>query len=299
MAPVYVKAAFAAGLPFALLLLNGSIFALLRVLKLSRAPFRRFSQTSLMLLNLIHPFIVKAVLQLVSCKEVDNKTLWLSADISIQCWTVSHYKYVLGLFLPTFIVVVIGIPLLFAVLLLRMRSSIYSHFFIFLTSGFEEEFYYWEVVLTARKALLLLALSLLGSAPWIMQNLVTTFLLYCSLEWHLRVSPYHDPVHNRLETASIFLQMGLIAVSFYFNADIKLNESIQLMMGMLLFVLLVLFVLLCLAVAGAQILLKRKRTKTTIAPTRPTLDLGIKPPPTSFVSLERSMHASLENSQSK
>lgn len=285
MSPVYLKCIFALCLPFGLLLIYVGICSLVHYAKLCRRVYFHCSETCLMILTFVSPYVLKTSMQLVSCKEVESDTLWLSADMAIQCWTASHIKYVVLLFLPTFLIYAIGVPLLFTCLLSKL-TSVHS---IYLTSGLQEKYNYWETVVTVRKTLLLLTLSLLGTTFAIIQNIVAMVFLYLCLEWHLRTSPYHHSTHNHLETTSLFLQMTLIACSFYFNADLQLNDTIQQALSILVLVLIVLFVVLCLVVVTVQI-----RRKSTIVPhAQELMQSEAKVPPTPFVSLEQSINASV------
>lgn len=251
--PVYLKVMLALGVPIGILLLNAGLFLLLHRFNVLRRAHHGLFQVSLLLLTVITPYVMKTSVQLIACRQIDGDSYWMSADVSIQCWTTSHYKYVLALFLPAFIIYGLGVPSIFACLFakFKLRNSL-----IFLTSGYSEGNHNWEIIILIRKLLLILVINLLGSI-WVAQNLATMVLLYVSLDCHLRLAPYKESLHNKLEAWSLVSQLVLAGASFYLNADIRLNVYIQQGICVGVFAMLVLYSVLNLLTLVFRLLPKR------------------------------------------
>ena len=209
--------------------------------------------------------------------------------MSIECWTVPHYKYVLALFLPAFLIYILGVPILFAVLLVKWQASPHRLLLISLTDGYKERCYFWEALTLTRKLLLLLFLTLLAHPFPLLQNLVSMTLLYLSLDWHLRTSPSHEDFYNQSETCSLAIQMVIVACSFYLQAELSLNSHIQTAISLSLFALLILLSA-CYIVMIVGRSLREKRRKGAIQPLsqEDCIHYQLPPPPPSMVSFEES-----------
>jgi hypothetical protein len=160
---------------------------------------------------------------------------------------------VLALFLPAFIIYGLGVPSMFACLFAKFK---FRNSLIFLTSGYNEDNHNWEIIILIRKLLLVLVINLLGFI-WVAQNLATMALLYVSLEFHLRLAPYKESLHNKLEAWSLVSQLVLAGASFYLNADIRLNVYIQQGICVGVFAMLVLYSVLNLLTLVFRLLPKR------------------------------------------
>ncbi len=66
------------------------------------------------ILYFLHPYLVTRFALVLSCVSLGFQAdqLFMSEDLSCQCWTGRHLAYVLMLGLPLFLVYVIGVPLL-------------------------------------------------------------------------------------------------------------------------------------------------------------------------------------------
>ena len=81
----------------------------------------------------------------------------------------------------------------------------------FLTAGYSDDRYYWEIFLLMRKSLLVIVIVFASSFSAGVASLVSIFLLMgCFLiQWHLK--PYYDPALNNLEE----LSLGVCILTIY------------------------------------------------------------------------------------
>ena len=75
----------------------------------------------------------------------------------------------------------------------------------FLTQGYVDEYYYWEIVLLLRKTLLVLMLTFLGPVSSGVQSLSAVLLMIVSLVAQISKKPFYDKRLNDLETTSLFV----------------------------------------------------------------------------------------------
>lgn len=283
LAAVYRKSALAIGFPIGLLLLNWGVWVIFHCFNRSSNALLKGWQSSFFLISVLTPYVTKTCIQLVSCQQVEGEEYWLSADETIECWTTSHYKYVFALFLPAFFIYFLGVPLLLAGLLRKFKSHPYRLLLIYITSGYTKRFYYWEVLILVRKLLLILFLALLANPIWLIQNLASMTLLYLSLDLHMYALPYQDDHHNRVQTCVFGAQMVVIAVSFYLQAELRVNSYIQSGICLTLFVLLVLLLGLYFVVLMGRLCGKRR-----VEVKADSFQDELGPPPASLVSFEES-----------
>ena len=60
----------------------------------------------------------------------------------------------------------------------------------FLFEGYKEEFYFWEIIITARKVLLVLVIVFLSTIGSNVQVLVSIFILVCALVLQVSEKPF-------------------------------------------------------------------------------------------------------------
>jgi len=88
----------------------------------------------------------------------------------------------------------------------------------FLTQGYQEEFYYWEVVLLLRKTLLVLMMTFLAPISAGVQSLTAILILILFLVFHIYRQPFYDSKLNNLEATSLFVQICIIYFGLFYQA---------------------------------------------------------------------------------
>lgn len=80
-------------------------------------------------LFLVYPNVCKSVFSMVSCRKLGrdgDPSSYLMADLALQCWDVAHTAVVVALFVPMFVVYVVGIPAMGFLYLRRDRANLMS-----------------------------------------------------------------------------------------------------------------------------------------------------------------------------
>jgi len=245
-------------LPVVLTVLNWGVYLSMYLVSRSKKVLYSGFQSSLILLYTIHPYIVKAGVTLISCRVIDNNTLYLTADVSLKCWQSTHLNYAIQLFLPMFIVYILGIPMAIFIFIFRLCKGQKRCLVTFFTAGYEISAGLWEVVICLRKAFLIIVLGLLGSGETLIQILSALVLLYLCLEWHIRKSPFIEGFLNKLEGFGLFVQLILLGFSFYFMASLNTNDTILSFISYVILLLVLGFILVSIGIIIAQIILYGK-----------------------------------------
>ena len=272
----------ASAIPVVLMFINWTVCLIMYVSGKKTTLYSGF-QSSLLLLYSIHPYIVKAGVALISCKAIETRTLWLTADVSLQCWQTEHSFIVLTLFLPMFLIYILGVPMAVFVSVFRLCKSVMSGVMTFFTAGYRPTSRLWEVVICLRKTLLILVLGLLGSSESVVQILSAMVALYSFLEWHIREAPFEHKFHNMLEGSSLFLQLVLTGFSFYFISSLHILDTILEIISYTILLLVLGFILASLLTLLAQIILSRRK-KTAVQPVAESPDSQMCVPPPSYNS---------------
>jgi len=135
--------------------------------------------TAVIVLFLFYPTIVKKMAQSVNCVNIEGVDR-LYNDLEEECFTGTHFWVFFFVSLPALLAWAVGIPV-FALIMLRrnldklkkiqehadgnMHEDLMRRFKMrlgFLTAGYDDTFYYWEIVLLMRKTLIVLMLTFLA-----------------------------------------------------------------------------------------------------------------------------------------
>lgn len=91
----------------------------------------------------------------------------------------------------------------------------------FLVAGYDEKYFYWEIVLLMRKSFLVLIIVFLSSVSSGVQSLTSIFVLTIFLVIQWRLSPYYDDQLNQMET----LSLSVIIITIYFGLYYQAGED--------------------------------------------------------------------------
>jgi hypothetical protein len=187
-----------------------------------------------------------------------------------------------------FLLFIIGIPVAILAFLTHFRNNRRENRFAFFFAGYTQKTRLWTAVICLRKTLLILVLGLLGSCEAIIQILSAMVVLYMFLEWQVRIGPFEQGFHNKLEAFSIFFQLALICFSFYFLSSLDINDTVLTVLSSIILSMVLGFIVACLCVLLVQALQKRilnavqpaVSTGTVMSPSR-----LVAPPPSNTSSI--------------
>jgi hypothetical protein len=147
-------------IPSAFILLWAGIWKL-RGLTLSTETMKITLVTSVVVvLFFILPTITKQAFGMISCVKLGiNPTDYYILDAMNElCWDSQHILYVCLVCLPMIILYVVGIPVVsFRILWqnrLALQTAQLKQYFFFLYTGYENEYWFWEYTIIARKIVL-------------------------------------------------------------------------------------------------------------------------------------------------
>ena len=111
------------------------------------------------LLFFIHPDLTQLVFSFIACKSVGllPTDTYLLADMSQQCWTPTHLRFLFAVACPMLVLWVVGIPV-YAVYTLYNNelSSPAASSFQFLFIKYQPKYWFWSFIFVIRKVVLIL-----------------------------------------------------------------------------------------------------------------------------------------------
>merc|ERR1712166_535852 len=180
--------------------------------------------TIVALCYLLYPTLCNATFALVGCRYIGKYYAYIQMDMQIKCYDDRHYVIIGSIFAPALIAYVIGIPVMFFVLLRKnintLSTNKHTKFrYSTLLIGYRPECYYWEVVISSRKAAIVaISVFLLQFGPRV-QTLVAQALTAMLLILHTHFEPFvpvtkhRNPLHHgdffALVTAFLTLTAGI------------------------------------------------------------------------------------------
>jgi predicted outer membrane repeat protein len=164
-------------------------------------------------LFVIHPSISQQTLQMFSCKRLgtDGGDLYLMMDMSQKCFSSSHMAWIFTVALPCVALYVIGIPALGFRILHRNRyrlgTTAVQQRYSFLYRGYQHKWYFWEIVVVARKVLLV-CIAVFFTYNIHVQALMAVFLVCGCLMAHIYARPYEEVRLDWMEFFSLVVSFS-------------------------------------------------------------------------------------------
>ena len=167
-----------------------------------------------------YPTIVSYLASSINCTVIEG-TNRLYADLEEICFEGNHLLAVYCITIPGLVLWAFGMPILGLILVRRglrhleenkfhsnpqIYKGLLQRFRLrlgFLTQGYNEDFYYWEIVLLLRKTILVLMLTFLAPVSAGIQSLSAILLLIFALVLQFLKQPFYDPKLNNLEATSL------------------------------------------------------------------------------------------------
>ena len=192
---------------------------------------------------MIHPSIVQMTFAMFNCKKLgaNDDDWYLIEDMNVSCRTSTYFVVLFTVAVPMMIFYVWGLPLFVLWRLYRNRDELTKKFdqikpgksqslycllcladfatwsfvctfniysdiinrYHFLSKGYEEKFYYWEIIIMFRK-ILMVAIAVFFSYDIQIQSLLATLLVVVVLCVHSLACPYINEALDGLELLSLF-----------------------------------------------------------------------------------------------
>ena len=242
------KASFASGNDsyFQTYFLKLGIFALLPVLLgfvsytfwgvsgcLKKLSFQSGKAIATLVISLftVHPNIVQQMFNDFNCDDVDGQSV-VYTDMTIQFWKSAHTFWSLFVALPSIVVWGLGIPFFALILMFRERKTldeiVTKEKFGFLYAGYQNQFFYWEIVIMYRKIAMIFISVFITPYGVIVQAMIVFLLMIIFLILTLKKKPYLALSLNELEAVSLVTSTISIYCGIFFITNIPQSDVLAL-----------------------------------------------------------------------
>jgi len=226
--PFYAQALVTALVPPAAIFLCATFWSLWYARAKDSAKMKRFVQSVIVILFLLHILLLKTALELFTCDELHQGNKFLEADYRIQCWKGTHTSWSLTLGLSMLIVYGLGIPLGAFAAVYRVRHHLGDaearDRVGFLYSSYTPECWYWELVVALRKSFFAASATLFEPFGVDIQTNIGSLVIACALYLQIRVQPYMHNDLNKLERYAMICEYFTLALSLFLK-DTKTTSS--------------------------------------------------------------------------
>ena len=178
---------------------------------------------AIILVFIIFPSIVRETFSLFSC-EWRGPDLWLlSADIGVECYSTKHSLWMTFVGIPAICFFCGLLPVTAVIKLMRLkRAELLEDVemvrkYGFLYRGYEEDYCYWEIIVTARKVLIVFITVFFRSYGAIVQGIAGLVVIQIALLLNIVYGPYDYGVQDRIETLSLTTSFFTLIGGLYFE----------------------------------------------------------------------------------
>ena len=201
----YIYGVTVAMVPILSILVLASFWAIYARCKKGTKARKYFKLSVIVALFLQHIILVKTGLRFFACVRVYDDYSFLEADTRIQCWTPNHRMWAMGVGAPILLLYGAGIPAYALWKLRKIKRDLeaYRPQYGFLFSSYQDEYYYWEIIISVRKmafAAVAVLLTPVGSNIAVVCGLLVVYIATTS---HAVTNPYHLPGMDRVELAGL------------------------------------------------------------------------------------------------
>jgi hypothetical protein len=208
----FFKVLLTALLPIILIALFGAIWVILgRTLSRFKNIKRSIIVTSITILFVMHPTLMDATFNIFRWVDLGDEVSQTELDIEIEWWSPSHLAWTFGVGIPMFIFWVLGFPLAWLVILWKNRHRLndfkFKKYFIIWYQGLKNDWFYWEVVNTIRKFVLVSINIFIFDSDINIKILIGISFIFVMNRIQIRLNPYKINLFNELELREILASL--------------------------------------------------------------------------------------------
>ena len=216
---------FLTGLLPIFLIIVGIIFWSI-VYFIPRKLFKDFKRniciTVIVIIYLLHPMLTKVGLEMFQWIQVDESKSQARINLEFGCFSADHMKWCAFFGVPIVVFWSIGCPFVIFWIMFKKRHSLHDpnvqKYLLMMYQGLKDNVFYWELINTARKVLMIGINAFLSTLPLVYSATSAVLVLVGLMRLQLRLQPYKQDLNNKLEmeamtagTATLF--WGVLFIS--------------------------------------------------------------------------------------
>ncbi|CAI2377304.1 unnamed protein product [Moneuplotes crassus] len=212
-------------LPLALFCVVALIWALIVMMNRHwvKDPKRNLIVSLTSIMFILHPKLTEAGINAFQCVTADKTLRFVRIDTDIECYSLTHIKWLLLLAFPILVIWVVGIPALGLLILYKAHKSDSNKmigYFLILHQGLNDKEFYWEFVNTLRKILIVISFLF----PNNFKIGLSLIVMVASERLERRFRPYKDDANNNLALLSTVAGIVTLNASYVFEQDVNIDS---------------------------------------------------------------------------
>ena len=184
---------------------------------------RNVAVTIIVIIYLLHPTITKVSFEVFQWIRIDETEYRVKLDLDIVWFSAEHIKWCFILGFPMIMFWVIGCPLAVSIILFKNRKNLnesrIQRYLLLLYQGLKEKWFYWELVNTLRKILMVAINVFLSTMPLIFSATTAVLVLVALIRIQIRLKPYKNELNNELEIDSMVTGTATLFWGVLFISD--------------------------------------------------------------------------------
>ena len=179
--------------------------------------------TIIVIIYLLHPTITKVSFEVFQWIRIDETEYRVKLDLNIVWFSLEHIKWCFILGFPMIVFWVVGWPVAVAIILFKNKKSLneakMQKYLLLLYQGLKEKWFYWELVNTLRKILMVAINVFLSTIPLIFSATTAVLVLIALIRIQIRLKPYKNELNNDLEIESMVTGTATLFWGVLFISD--------------------------------------------------------------------------------
>ncbi|EAR85092.2 transmembrane protein, putative (macronuclear) [Tetrahymena thermophila SB210] len=221
---VFFRTIWFLAIPVIYLAVVGFFYLILVLLRISKFDKSYIISGLVFLSFFIQPNMISNLLGVMSCRSIDNK-LYIQSDISYECYTDIHKKYIAIVCLPGLILWAFIIPLIILKNLIQNRDNLDNATirlkYGFLYQDYKNKHFYWEFVRIYTKMAVVAVLSFYGD-PYTNKLVIILCMFLIYQVALIKFQPYQMKYFQQLDKTSmiVFVILLIMNIFLYNKPDI-------------------------------------------------------------------------------
>ncbi|EWS75588.1 transmembrane protein, putative (macronuclear) [Tetrahymena thermophila SB210] len=172
--------------------------------KNEKFPYYVLSTASIFLIIYVQPDLVAQIIALLSCRRIGD-TSYILSNVSYECYTDQHIKYILLVILPLMLIWIFLLPFVLFISIKRNQNQLSNPNiklkYGFLYNEYQDHAYYWEFIKMAEKLAIILSLNFYSQ-----QIVIKGILVFLAISLYgissMIIKPYKEEDINQVDINS-------------------------------------------------------------------------------------------------
>jgi hypothetical protein len=230
----FFKAFMTAILPILLFLGITSVFVILHLIfpKWFTDFKRNVVVSTITILFLLHPTLTTTAFGMFQCVQVDEGISFVKIDLNMEWYSADHIIWWCIIAVPMLVVWVFGWPILAFVALFKNRHKLndaeFQRYFIVLYQGLKDDRFYWELINTGRKVIIVSINVFLSGYQLFYKGASAVILIVVFLRLQIALKPFKLELNNEWELLSYMASLITLFGGLLYVTDVLRLKSVDL-----------------------------------------------------------------------